>query len=210
MRRLHSLTGILFGGYIIVHLLINATLIQGTNPDVFQAQVDKIHSLPFLIVIEWVFIYMPIIFHGVYGTYIAIAGRPNVRSYPYEKNYFYVAQRVSAILLLAFIAFHVLGMKGVLGASSPLTFDPQKATATTISHINANWFTAWFVYPVGILAGTFHLANGFWTAAITWGLTVSSTAQKRWGLVCIGLFAVTFLAGMSAWLVAVSGGKFTF
>jgi len=47
LRRLHSLTGLIFGGYILVHLLVNATLIQGNNPDVFQEQVNKIHSLPF-------------------------------------------------------------------------------------------------------------------------------------------------------------------
>jgi succinate dehydrogenase / fumarate reductase cytochrome b subunit len=30
----------------------------------------------------------------------------------------------------------------------------------------------------------FHFANGLWTAAITWGVTVSVAAQKRWGQVC--------------------------
>ena len=29
LRRLHSLTGIVFGGYLVVHLLINATIAQG-------------------------------------------------------------------------------------------------------------------------------------------------------------------------------------
>ena len=29
IRRLHSLTGIVFGGYIVVHLLVNATLVEG-------------------------------------------------------------------------------------------------------------------------------------------------------------------------------------
>src|SRR4051812_39589925 len=40
LRRLHSLTGIVFGGYLVVHLLVNATIAQlGT---VYQVQVTKI------------------------------------------------------------------------------------------------------------------------------------------------------------------------
>src|SRR6266567_573480 len=57
LRRLHSLTGLVFGGYLVVHLLINATLVEGARhaegaaaggPTVYQLQVDKIYSLPFL------------------------------------------------------------------------------------------------------------------------------------------------------------------
>lgn len=201
LRRLHSLTGLLFGGYLVVHLLVNASLIEGARTDggvtVFQVQVDKIHSLPFLMVIETVFIYLPILFHTVYGIWITVTGKPNVANYPYAKNWFYVMQRVSAMILVAFILFHVLGMKGLLGDT--LTFEPVgKATETTLRHLRAAWWVTWVVYPIGILAACYHLANGFWTAGITWGLTVSKSAIKRWGLVCTGLFLVTFGAGMTA------------
>jgi len=54
------------------------------------------------------------------------------------------------------------------------------------------------IYPLGILCGTFHLANGFWAAAIAWGLTVSKKAQQRWGFVCIGLFLFTTGCGFTA------------
>jgi succinate dehydrogenase / fumarate reductase cytochrome b subunit len=201
LRRLHSLTGILFGGYIVVHLLINATMIQGTRPDdVFAKQVDKIHSLPFLLAIEWAFIYIPIIFHTVYGIWLTFAAQPNVLDYPYGKNIFYTLQRISAIVIMFFVLFHVLGMKGFLGGT--LTFDPHDATVTTARHINSHWFVAYVAYPLGVLASTFHLANGFWTAAITWGLTVSKQAQRRWGVVCFFLFLLTFGCGMLAWIAA--------
>src|SRR5580700_9965003 len=100
LRRLHSLTGIVFGGYIVVHLIVNATMIQGTSPqDIFQLQVDKIHASPFLWGVEWLFIYLPIIFHTVYGVVIILGCQPNVEKYPYAKNYFYLAQRISAVLI---------------------------------------------------------------------------------------------------------------
>ena len=200
LRRLHSLTGILFGGYIIIHLLVNATLAEGSRvagePTVFQQQVDKIHSLPFLPAIEWTFIYLPILFHTVYGLWITATGRPNVDRYAYGKNWAYVGQRISAIILAFFILFHILSMKGFFG--SALAFDPTNATQTTVNHFHAHWWVGYVIYPIGILAATYHLANGFWTAGITWGLTISSRAQQRWGIVCIGLFLLTFLSATTA------------
>lgn len=194
IRRLHSLTGLVFGGYLIVHLLVNATIAQGGT--VYQVQVDKIHSLPFLPVIEWTFIYLPILFHTVYGIWIVLTGQPNVSRYPYGKNYLYVLQRISAIVIVVFMLFHVLSLKyGLFGAG--LRFDPHRALGTVGQHLEGG-FLAWVFYPLGILASCYHLANGVWTAAITWGLTVSASAQKRWGYVCAGLFALTFIAGMTA------------
>lgn len=192
LRRLHSLTGIVFGGYLIVHLLVNATIAQGGI--VYQQQVDKIHSLPFLWAVEWLFIYLPILFHTVYGVWIILTGQPNAGNYPYAKNYFYVLQRISAVIIVLFMVFHVLALKyGAFGMN--LSFEPHRALGTVGRHLD-HGFLVWFVYPIGILASCYHLANGFWTAAITWGLTVSNCAQRRWGYVCAGLFAVTFIAGM--------------
>ncbi|MGH7179836.1 MAG: hypothetical protein ACREJC_20845 [Tepidisphaeraceae bacterium] len=200
LRRLHSLTGLVFGGYLVVHLVVNATLVQGTSPDVYQLQVDKIHSLPFLWAVEWAFIYLPIIFHTVYGIWIVLSGQPNLQAYPFGKNVLYTLQRASAVVIVAFMVFHVLAMKGLFGAT--LAFEPNAATASTMRHMTAHWTVSYIVYPIGILASCFHLANGFWTAAITWGLTISAAAQKRWGYVCLGIFVLTLGCGVLA-LVAV-------
>lgn len=195
LRRLHSLTGLVFGGYLVVHLLVNATIAQGGI--VYQNQVDKIHSLPFLPVIEWTFIYLPLLFHTAYGIWITVTGQPNVNRYSYTKNWFYVFQRISAIVIVFFMLFHVLSLKyGLFGTN--LSFDPHRALGTVGRHFDTSWFLVAVVYPIGILASCYHLANGFWTAAITWGLTISAAAQRRWGLVCAGLFVITFVAGIVA------------
>lgn len=206
IKRLHSLTGLLFGSYILIHLLVNATLIQGGKGehDVFQNQVNKIHSLPFLVGIEWAMIYLPLLFHMIYGIYLTVNGSPNVSNYPYGRNWAYVMQRVSAMIIVFFVIFHVLGMKGLLG--SALTFDPANAAETTSRHIHTHWTVGYLVYPIGVLASCFHLANGFYTAAITWGLTVSKAAQKRWGMVCVGIFVFAFACGMTALTALYSRG----
>lgn len=195
-RRLHSLTGLVFGGYLIVHLLVNATIAQGGN--IYQMQVDKIHALPFLPVIEWTLIYLPIIYHTIYGIWIILTGQPNATHYSYVRNWAYVAQRISAVIIVLFALFHVLAFKyGLFGAS--LTFDAHGGAMRTVaSHFDASFFITWIVYPLGILASCFHLANGFWAGAITWGLTVSAGAQRRWGFACAGLFVALFAAGMIA------------
>ena len=202
LRRLHSLTGIIFGGYLVVHLLVNATIAQFSREhDVYQMQVDKIHSLPLLWAIEWAFIYLPIIFHTVYGIWITVTAQPNVTAYPYGKNIFYTLQRTSAIVIVLFMIFHVFSLK--MGwFVSDLTFDPKHASYSVQRHMAYNPFVTWFVYPLGILASCYHLANGFWTAAITWGLTVSAGAQRRWGLACAGLFVITLIFGFTALFAA--------
>ena len=210
LRRLHSLTGVVFGGYIVVHLLINATLLQSALPfifgvehDVYQAQVDVIHNTPFLVAVEWTAIYLPILFHGIYGILVAVSGRPNAGSYAYGKNWAYTAQRATSFILLAFILFHVLTMKGVFAnvgeTGRMLTFVPKGfATASAVNHMQAAWWVGYLIYPIGILAATFHLANGFWTAGITWGLTITKRAQHLWGLACVGLFVFTTLCGFGS------------
>jgi succinate dehydrogenase / fumarate reductase cytochrome b subunit len=204
LRRLHSLTGLVFGGYLVVHLIINATLAQGVRPhDVYGEQVAKIHSLPFLPAIEWTFIYLPILFHTVYGIYLTVRAQPNVNHYPYAKNWFYLLQRISAVIIVLFMVFHVLSLKYHAFAAS-LGFDPAFATRTIQRHMAYSGFITWIVYPLGILASCYHLANGFWTAAITWGLTVSKGAQRRWGYACGGLFALTLIAGLTALIASVA------
>ena len=215
LRRLHSLTGLIFGGYIIVHLLVNATLIEGARfsgeATIYQKQVDAIHNLPFLVLIEWTAIYLPLLFHTFYGIYIVATGQPNTVRYGYAKNWAYTMQRVSSMILVFFIAFHVLAMKGVFGSAMhhALTFVPVRyATESTINHLRAAWWVGYVIYPIGILAATYHLSNGFWTAAITWGLTVSKQAQFRWGIACLGLFLFTTACGFTALGSALTSATF--
>lgn len=203
LRRLHSLMGVLFGGYLIVHLLVNATLLEGIRydgePTVFQLQVDKIHALPFLEVVAWTVILLPILYHTIYGVVVVASGRPNVDRYGYPKNWAYFLQRISAVVLVLFILFHYLSMKGAFGGSfgEMLTFVPvdvprtefSEATQSTVNHFHAAWWLGWLVYPVGILAATFHTANGFWTAGVTWGVTITARAQRLWLMACVGVFA---------------------
>jgi succinate dehydrogenase / fumarate reductase cytochrome b subunit len=205
LRRLHSLTGLVFGGYLVVHLFVNATIIQSSVylGGVFQLEVDKIHSLPMLWAWEWGLIYLPILYHIAYGIWIIATGQPNTTNYPYGKNWFYLLQRISAAIIAVFIFYHVLGLTFHLFGPS-LAFEPANAAASLHQHLTSHPVLTWVIYPVAILASCFHLANGVWTASITWGLAVSAGGQRRWGYLCVILFFVTLAMGTTALL----GGYF--
>jgi len=75
------------------HLLTNSSLLN--SPSTYQQVVYQIHSLGRLLpVVEWAFIFGPILFHGLLGLVIIWAGRSNVTIYPYTSNIRYTLQRV--------------------------------------------------------------------------------------------------------------------
>ena len=117
LRRVHSLMGLAFGGYIAVHLSVNAA---GFSPTAYQGYVNHIHNLePALPIIELITIFIPIIVHALYGIYISWAGvKFNTTKYHYLGNLRYTLQRWTAVVLLLFLAFHIgtlhkWGLKGV-------------------------------------------------------------------------------------------------
>ncbi len=199
LRRLHSLTGIIFGGYLVVHLIVNATTRPARHRLSGSGQQNPLP--PLAPAVEWAFIYLPILYHTVYGVWIFFTAMPNNAAYPYGKNWFYLFQRLSGLYIVLFLAFHVLSLKyGLMGKS--LGFDPEHATRTIVEHLHFNPLISWIIYPLGVIASAYHTANGFWTAAITWGLTISAGAQRRWGGLCAGLFVLLVLAGMIALIAA--------
>src|SRR5688572_33128358 len=79
-RRLHSLLGVIpVGAFLVIHLITNYYSTMGE--EAFLKQVELLESLPFLLAIEFVFIYIPILFHGIYGLYIAFQAKNNVSQY---------------------------------------------------------------------------------------------------------------------------------
>lgn len=201
IRRLHSLTGIVpVGAYMCIHLATNATVLDGTRS--FQMRVDQIHSLGrFLPAVEWTFIFLPLIFHAVVGVAIIRSGNSNLSSYPLQGNVRYYLQRVTAWIALAFIGFHVFQMHGWIKPIGEqfggARFHHLYATTTTAAAIQSSLAMQLF-YFIGIAATVFHLANGIWTAGITWGLWTTAAAQRRANWVCGGFGLLLLAVGMSA------------
>ena len=205
IRRLHSLSGVApIGLFLFPHLTTNSSILwgkalngakfadrgidaAGAGVATFQHEVDFIHGLPALIFIEIFVLWLPILFHAVVGVHFARTGRFNVSRYAYQDNWRYAWQRVSGYLGVLFIFMHVSSLRWGwnYGGLMP-TFQADAAASSLATHLqkgSAGLLMAAF-YLVCVLALVFHFANGLWTAAITWGVTVSVAAQRRWGQVC--------------------------
>ncbi len=63
------------------------------------------------------------------------------------------------------------------------SFRPYNAASTLVTAMQG-WVWPPF-YLVGMLACVYHLANGLWTAGITWGLWISPAAQPRASKICV-------------------------
>lgn len=214
IRRLHSLSGLIpVGAYMTVHLLVNSTLMNG--PGAFQENVNKIHDLGAVLpVVEWTFIFLPLLFHMLVGLWIIQSGHSNTGQYKYVNNRRYTWQRWTGVIATVFILFHVFHLHGwfhsdwwLKTVAEPLggaRFKPYNAASTLVMAMSGYAYPV--IYVIGMLSCVFHLANGIWTMGITWGVWLTPKAQQRANWVC-GAFGV-FLAivGLSS-LVAVKTTK---
>jgi succinate dehydrogenase / fumarate reductase cytochrome b subunit len=193
LHKLHSLSGIVpLGIFLVQHLTLNSFALA--SPQHFNAVIDFFNKkMPshILFVLEWGLIFLPLLFHGLYGLVITAHGQVNVGRYSYWRNWMYLWQRISGVILIVFIAVHVWG--------------------TTISHrlFGANIYYDGMVeyfrnpllvafYLVGITSATFHLSNGIWNFCIRWGITVSERAQQACAKVCAVIFVLLTALGWAA------------
>jgi len=211
IRRLHSLSGIIpLGAYMGVHLLTNASLLNGVPT--FQRAVMQIHSLGRVLpLVEWGFIFFPLLFHGLIGVWIIRSGRANLSNYPFTANRRYVWQRWTGLIALIFLLVHVFHLHGWFHASAWLDyvakplgmaqFRPYSAASTLAQALDGVLWPTF--YLLGVLACVSHLANGLWPAGITWGLWLSPAAQARALKACTGFGVLLAIVGVSAWYGAV-------
>jgi succinate dehydrogenase / fumarate reductase cytochrome b subunit len=215
LRRLHSLSGIVpVGLFLFPHLFTNSSIMwaRWTSPSstespvakgvqTFQEEVDFIHALPFLTLIELFGIWLPLAFHAAFGVYFASQAKLNVQRYAYQDNWRYVWQRITGYVAFAFIFVHISSLRWgwTYGGMFP-SFDPHQAASTTAAHFQQGTLGLAMaaIYLVSVLAVVFHFANGLWTAGITWGLTISVPAMRRWGQVCASIGIVLAVAGVLA------------
>ena len=204
IRRLHSLSGLIpVGAFMVLHLSTNASVFVGE--ETFQTNVDLIHRLGRLLpLVEWTFIFLPMIFHAVIGFVIIGGAMPNNNQYRYSANRRYMLQRATGMVAFVFILWHVLHMHGgshneawleTMKNVDHAQFDPHRATSTAGMALQGPVVT--ILYIVGVLSCVYHLANGLWTMGITWGVWTSEKAQERASKVCVAFGVVLAAIAMT-------------
>lgn len=200
LYRLFSLTGIVpIGGYLIVHLTTNMTVLDSAVT--FQKNVNMIHSLGiFLPIVEWTFIFLPIIFHALVGLLIISGAVVNVGSYPLQGNIRYTLQRVTGVIALAFIFWHVIHLHhlgSLIDKNNLGQFDPHHAASSAATAINQYLLVKLF-YAVGVVAIGYHFGNGLWTFGLRWGIWTSAKAMRRASVICLLIGLAVIGEGMVA------------
>jgi succinate dehydrogenase / fumarate reductase cytochrome b subunit len=204
VRRLHSLSGVVpVGVFLIVHLWTNAAALGGQAP--FDNAVSKIHHLPFLPLIEVVGIFLPLAFHAGYGVKLAFSSRPNPITYPYARNWAYTLQRVTGVIALVFIVYHVqeLRLAKLLGHLPSEAFYPTLARNLSSTSAGVPWLA--IGYLVGIAASVLHFANGLTSFVLSWGISGSRASQARFATAFSVLGVLLFALGAATTLYFATG-----
>jgi succinate dehydrogenase / fumarate reductase, cytochrome b subunit len=200
LRKLHQITGIVpLGAFFLVHMFTNSKSMSGAK--VFNESVEDIHHIPYLIFVEIFGIFLPLLFHSIYGIFISAEARPNVGNYGYGRNWFYLFQRITGVFLFFFIFFHILNLRfgvipGLESYGNPVAGNANKAFAIVAAEFSNAGILIFYI--LGIVATAWHLAYGFWLFAIDWGIIIGEKAQKMAMYACIGLAIFLSAVGINA------------
>ena len=182
VRRLHSLCGLLVLGMVLFeHIFTNSMAMLG--PEGLNGALAMMELIPgpIFLGLEVCGIAIPLLFHAIYGIYIALQAKNNPERFGYLRNWNFTLQRWTAWFLVVFLIWHVgylrFYVKGVTG--TPISFE-----------LLQNFFQNPLVvvlYVLGMWAAIFHFCNGITTFCMTWGITKGPRAQNVISMISMGL-----------------------
>ena len=138
IRRTHSACGLIFGMFVVEHLPATAL---GLRPGIFEPYMRGVHAAvrqtPWLELL----VFLPLVTLVPFGLYLlAKAGlRYNVKKCKRGGKLRFFLQRVSAVVILAFIAFHLLTLRD-WGPWSAGTEAAKAAVSTAADHATKTAF----------------------------------------------------------------------
>lgn len=195
-RKLHSLLGVIpLGFFLVEHLLTNFEAFNSGKEGFIDA-VLWLNSLPFVVLLELFGIWLPLLYHGVYGLFIAFQAKHNIGNYSYGRNIMFSLQRFTGVATLIFVVWHFYETRFqvALGNIGHEDLGQQMHSIVT----NPLFFT---LYIIGIVAATFHFSNGMWSFLVAWGITIGPRAQRASTYVWMAVFvimSVLFILALNA------------
>jgi succinate dehydrogenase / fumarate reductase cytochrome b subunit len=188
-RRLHSLLGVIpVGLFLVQHLVVNHFATRGA--EAFNEAAHFMEMLPFRYVLETVVIFLPLLYHAIYGVYIAFTAKNNVSNYGYLRNWLFMLQRVTGIITFIFVAWHVWETRIAAALGAEVNYD-------MMASILSSPFMLAF-YLIGVISTVFHFANGLWSFAVSWGITVTPRSQVISTYVTLAIFLALSFVGIRA------------
>lgn len=191
LHRLHSLLGVIpIGLFLIVHLTVNYQATKGASA--FNSAASAMESLPYLLFLEVIMIYLPILFHAVFGVYIAFTAKNNVGNFSFFRNWMFMLQRFSGLFLVIFLAWHLWQTRIAMALGTPLNYQLM------VNALSNPWMVVF--YLVGIVCAVYHFSNGLWSFCVHWGILASPKSQKIGTYVSLVIFILLSYVGIRALL----------
>lgn len=190
-RRLHSLLGVVpVGLFLVFHLSLNFTAVGGE--EVYNNATGMMELVPhsLLLAMEWIIIYIPLMFHGFYGVYIAFTATHNTKRFSTFRNWMFALQRFTGIFLVIFIAWHIFQTRVQKAFGAEVNFDMM------VEIVDNPLMLAFYI--VGIVSAAFHLANGLWAFLVSWGITQSKKSQQIATYITMLFFVILAIVGVAA------------
>lgn len=201
-RKLHSLLGVVpLGLFLIEHMLTNFSAYEG-GPQGFKDSVAFLNGLPLVFVLELFGIWLPLLFHAVYGLYVAYQSNTNLGRFQYGRNWAFTMQRITGVITFMFVVWHLYQTRYQVMVGNVTHEQLGGLMHDVVS--NPLYFT---LYLIGVISASFHFANGMWAFLVSWGITVGPRAQRLSSILWMGVFVlVSILFTLS--LVAFRGVEF--
>jgi succinate dehydrogenase / fumarate reductase, cytochrome b subunit len=178
VRRAFSWTGVFpLGAFLVLHLALNAQALRGAPA--FAAAVHATHRVPALPLVEALFVFAPLAFHGALGLWFVVTRTPLAPPAPYPPP-LRIAMRATAVVALAFLAmhlselrFHAYGVR-LRGDELATVLD---ADLSSIS-LGVPWRGLGYLFATACV--TFHFVCGLWGFFATSRSGRESTRRRRW------------------------------
>jgi succinate dehydrogenase cytochrome b subunit len=175
------------GIWTVLHLWDNLSAFAGAK-EWEQAVTGARHPLHQTLLV--VVVLLPLLLHTIWGLVRLFSFRPNNVRYGNYDNLKYLLQRLSAIGLLGFIGAHLW-----LAWARPRFVEGRPEPFADIANEMAHHTPTLVVYILGVLAVSYHLANGIQTFAMGQGLVASAGALRRLEWVVYLTFALLLAMG---------------
>lgn len=227
-RRYIAITGFMLGAFLILHLAVN---MFGLWPVRFQAVVNRIRGLgATLPVLEIGLLFVPLTIHIALGlrTLRCEKLRLGVEKHHHGSDVRYWLQRVTAVILLVFLTFHLATMHrwgvhlvyqithwpALARYATGGLFEPQRGFASVSE---AQWrfcdqraanpanLLVVQLYLLGLASAVYHLVNGVATGVEVLGFAPTTGQKERVWRVCIGAGFILAAIGMAGWYAFAPG-----
>jgi len=168
--------------WTVNHLWKNLTAFQGA--DAWERSVTQ-YAHPVAEALTFIVVLVPLLVHTLWGIQRLFSFRPDNLSYSYYDNFKYLLQRLAAVGALLFLGAHLwlalLHPRLVQGRPEPfsdIAYEMRFHTPTLV------------VYLLGTLAVSYHLANGLFGFAWTWGIAEGRRSFRRVSVLATITFVV--------------------